>query len=426
MAVVKNFKKEILLLLFFVAVFITLRSINFIQYLTFIGWDQAEHAILALEVSRNKDLVLIGPRVSAVSYQGRHIFLGSVMTYMMALFLSLGKWDPALASYVFMVFSGLMVIPLYYGVKWLISQRAAWVMVIVYTLLPYYLSYTRFLWNPNFQFALLPILFLFIGLYRKTNNSWFLFLISFWLGALLQLHYQFIISIILITLYYFVVKKEGLRKFLIYLGGLLVGVLPLLIFELRNQFYNINTLLLFYQHKNELDMRGNRNHYYLALSFVVLLGFMGLINNRIKRLNAKTLNIFLSFLFVFLFIFAAQITFVRPSTAFWSPIPNWNYLAEVKVYDIVKSQNLTDFNVTNQLYDPLAITQKYMMKRDNIKINYDEYYYNKYLFVVDKTGKEDYMENPGYEVRTFRPYKLLKTWAINDYYSMHLVERLPK
>ncbi|MFH1827342.1 MAG: hypothetical protein ABH812_02860 [bacterium] len=421
---IKKMKKEILLLILFVVIFIALRTVNFSYYLTFIGWDQAEHAILALDVFRNKGLVLIGPPITAVSYLGRQIFIGPIMTYLMIFFMQMGNWNPIMASYIFMVFCALMIVPLYYGVKWLIGKKTAWIMVIIYSLLPYYLNYTRFLWNPNFQFALMPILFLFMGLYKKNKNSWFLFLTSLWLGILLQLHYQFIISIILIAIYYFIVKKESPKKLLIFIGGLSIGFLPIFIFELRHQFYLTKTITLFFQHIKELDIRGNRNHYILSLSFISLLGFLGLVNKKIKELNPKIFKTLLSFLFIILFIFSAQITLVRPTSAFWSPIPNWNYLTDLKAYEIIKSQNLTNFNVTNQLTDSLALNQKYLLQRDNIKINYDDYYHEKYLFVIDKTGKENFMDNPGYEVLSFRPYRLLETWKLNDYYNMHLVERL--
>lgn len=420
----KGLFKEIFILSLLVAIFIFFRSINFIHHLTFIGWDQAEHAILALNVFRNKELVLIGPRVSAVSYGSRQIFLGPVMTYLMVFFLGLGKWDPAAASYIFIIFCSLMVFPLYYGVKWLISKRAAWITVIVYVLLPYYLTYTRFLWNPNFQFALLPVLFLLMGYYRRYKKNWVFFLISFWLGILFQLHYQFLISIIFISGYYFIIKKEGIKKFLIYFAGFLVGVSPLILFELRNHFYLISTLILFARHICEVQMLGSRNHYYLSQSFVCLVGFMALINKHIEKVKTKTSIILFSVLALTLFLFSIKITFVRPDSPFWAPAPYWDYPAEVKVYEIIKGQNLKNFNVTNQLYDSLAMIQKYMMMRDRLVINYDDYWHNKYLFVVDKAGKENYMENPGYEVKLFRPYKLLKTWKINDHYNMHLVERL--
>lgn len=424
--VVKKFKKDIFLLPFFILIFIGLRSMNFIHYLSFIGWDQAAHSLIALNIFTNKDFVLIGPEISAISYLGRNIFLGPLYTYMMVCFLFFGGWDPVKASYLFTIFSGLMVVPLFYGVKWLIGKKSAWIMVTVYTLLPYYLTYTRFLWNPNFQFALLPILFLLMGLYKNTKNNWFLFLISFWQGLILQLHYQFIICIALLGSYYFAYKKEGLRKFAIFISGLLLGFSPILVFELRNQFYNTKTIWLFFQHFNELDIRGERDHYWLSISFVVLLGLLGIINDKIKKLRKKTSIILFALLFSSLFLLALRITINKPASEFWAPVINWNYSVEYKIYEIIKSQNLKYFNVTNQLYDSKALTQKYFLKRDGVKIDYDDYYHEKYLFVVDKKGKKNFMENPGYEVLSFKPYKLLRTWEVNDYYELHLVERLSK
>ncbi|GEM_PF-831683 len=420
----RNNKQDVLLLIFFVGVFIALRSINFMRYLTFFGWDQAEHAILALNLFRSKDLVLIGPRVSAVLYQGRQIFLGPAMTYLMTFLLGLSNWDPAAASYLFMILSGIMIIPLYYGMKWLTGRRAAWITVVFYTLLPYYLTYTRFLWNPNFQFALLPVFVFLAGYYQKTKKNWVFFILSLWLGVLFQLHYQFIISIIFIFIYYFLYRKEGLKKFIIFCAGFVAGVSPLILFELRNQFYLTKTLMLFVKHINELEMRGSRNHYYLSQSFVLMIGLLILTKKYVEKIKPKVFFVFISLLAAILFSFSAKITFIRPDTAFWSPTPYWDYSVEVKTYEIIKNERLKDFNVTNQLYDSLAMLQKYMMMRDNIVINYDDYRKNKYLFVIDKAGKENYMDNPGYEVLFFRPYRLLKTWALNDRYSMHLVERL--
>ena len=44
-----------------------------------------------------------------------------------------------------------------------------------------------------------------------------------------------------------------------------------------------------------------------------------------------------------------------------------------------------------------------------VLINYDDYYNNKYLFVISENDK--YLSNPAYEVATFKHYKLLKQWG---------------
>lgn len=425
----KQNKKEIFWLVFLALVFVILRSINFARYLTFFGWDQAEHAILALEAFRAKKLVLIGPKVSAINFQGRYIFLGPLMTYLMGFFLVLGSWEPQAASYFFMLMCGLMVFPLYFGVKWLINDRAAWIIAIVYTLLPYYLTYTRFMWNPNFQFALLPLLFFVMGLYAKLKKFWLILLVGFCLGLLFQLHYQFIFSAVFIAGYYFLFKKENRRQFLLFAVGFVAAVSPLILFELRHQFYLSQTLYLYWEHAKELEIVGNKNHYWLSQSFLLLLAVLAVVKNQLNKIEAKKMRFLYAGLFVVLLLMASRITFVRPERGFWAPVPNWFYATEVKIYKIVKGytqeNNLTDYNVTNQMYDPLAMLQKYMIKRDGVPIkSFDDYWHEKYLFVVDRYGKTNFMDNPGYEMLTLRPYKIQKTWRLNDSYVLHLVERL--
>lgn len=52
------------------------------------------------------------------------------------------------------------------------------------------------------------------------------------------------------------------------------------------------------------------------------------------------------------------------------------------------------------------------MKRDGLNINFNDYYNNKYLFVVYKD--DTYMSDLAYEVNSFKPNKELKRWKINE------------
>jgi len=198
-------KKTIIILLFFISLFIIIRSINFIYHLNWSG-DQASFAIEALRIFRTKSLTLIGPQISA-NLEGRFVFQGPAIYYMLLIFLILGKFDPVISSYLFMIFCSLMILPLFYGVKKLTNEKVAWLMIIIYSFIPYYINYTRFIWNSTFLLSLLPILIWLMGKYQENKKTVYLFVIAFWLGLLLQFHYQFIIVIAGIFSYYFLFKK---------------------------------------------------------------------------------------------------------------------------------------------------------------------------------------------------------------------------
>jgi hypothetical protein len=418
----KLITKERMFLLSLILAFLLIRSVYFTQHLNFSS-DQAEQATKAMELYKQHEITLIGPHIS-MQYQGRLLFQGPFYYYMLMGFLLLGNFDPIISSYLFTVFCALMIIPLYIGTKLLINKKAAILLSIIYTFLPYYVDYTRFHWNPTYQFSLIPLVIFFMGWYKKTKSKWIFLSLSFLLGLLLQLHYQFIIVIVAVAIYYFVIKRIPLSLFGIYVLGLLLGLFPTIVFELRNQFYNTQTLLLFLQHWKEASSSGGGihiAHYYLTISFMFLLALLGLFAKYLPK--GKKFILFSTLLAIILCTWSVAINFRKPEESFWSYARHWSYLDEYKVYTIIKKTNIKEYNVANlTYYDTKSAVVKYLLKRDNISINYDDYYQNKYLFVI-KENNQKVFETLSYEVSFFKPSTLLKTWKINNYYNLYLLRR---
>ncbi len=406
---------EILTLLFLIVIFIFVRSLYFSYHLNF-STDQATSALRSLEIWRNKEITLIGPSVS-FSYIGRNIFTSSIVYYFQLLFLLPVNFDPIASSYLFMLFSSLMIIPLYFGANNLIGKNGGLLMTALFTLLPFYVDYTRFLWNPNFQFALTPILLLFMGLHQKTKKGLYLFLSALFSGVLLLFHYQFLIVVVALLIYYFVIKRLSLKSLLLFLSGFVLGFSPILIFELRNNFYNIQTLILYLINLDKAFSKGVFSsfnyHYILSISLFLFLILIFFIRKTVT--NSR-----IAITFIFLFIFSLFFYVKKPTHAF-GMVDHWNYLYEKEVYEIIKKEKLKNFNVVNLGYDTKANVQKYLLKKEGIKINYDDYYHNKYLFVI--TNKKDFMNDPAYEIGTFRPSRRLKNWKINSSFNLYLLER---
>src|SRR3989344_1130603 len=126
-------KSPKIIILFFIALFIFIRSINFSQHLNF-SFDQAWGATRVLEIWENKEFTLVGPG-SSIVINGKQILQGSINYYFYLIFLLLGNFDPIISSYLFMLFAGLMIIPLYLGVRYLFNKNVAFFIVIIYSLL---------------------------------------------------------------------------------------------------------------------------------------------------------------------------------------------------------------------------------------------------------------------------------------------------
>lgn len=406
-------RRELLLLLIIILVSIFIKSLNFESHLNF-SYDQAWGSTKILEIWRNKEITLVGPGSSIIA-EGKELLQGSIIYYFNMVFLLAGNFDPVKSSYAFMIFGCLMIVPLYYGVRNLIDKNTAYLISILYAFLPLYIDHTRFFFGPNFQLTLIPILIFLMGQYRKTLRPVFIFLIFTFSGILLQFHYQFAIVILGLLVYYFLQSKSKFYFLLLSILGLIVGFLPMIVFEIKNQFYNLRILALYVNSpKGEnFQLTPHRILSISLLAFILLGAFIR------KRWN-MSLNFFI---LILLIIIDIKIYMPHPSHAYGMS-PNWNFPLERKVYEIVQKQNLKDFNIVNHIYDNLSVVTKYQMRRDNYTINFDDYYHNNYLYVVSSTA--DIFSDPAYEINTFIPHKLVKTWKLNNYYNLYLFERIKK
>ncbi len=412
-------KKELLILFMIFIAFIFIRSLHFKEFLNW-SQDQAENAIAALKIYREKKLTLIGPQISA-TYQGRMIFQGPITYYLFLIFLLIGNWDPVKASYAFTIFAGLLIFPLFWSIKHLINKKSAWIIVILYSFFTYYINYTRYLWNSTLQLTFSIFLLFFLAFYQKKQTLVRLFFVAFWLGLILQFHYQFII-VILISIIYLVLKRFNLKKILIFLTGIVTGFLPIILFELRNNFYNLQTILLFIKNWQQVDKPGNFTmpHYYLTLSFLSIV----LLNYWLRKKITKLKYIHIILFGIIFFSIALLKNLPQPKQAFWAPAKNWEYYQQEKAYQIIKNQNIkANFNIADlSYYNTKAAVIKYFLIRDNYQIDYEDYYNNRYLYVISKN--DDYEKTLSYEVAFFKPRRLIKKWYLGDNYYLYLFERI--
>lgn len=155
-------------------------------------------------------------------------------------------------------------------------------------------------------------------------------------------------------------------------------------------------------------------HYLLSISLFLFITGTGIVKKKITCTHCLlTMAVLLTL--------SLAIYGKRPSHGF-GMTKNWNYLYEKKVHEIIRRENITNYNIVNLGYDTVATVQKYLLKKENISLAYDDYYHNKYLFVISATAH--FMNNPAYEINTFTPSRRLKKWNINETYALYLLERM--
>lgn len=413
----RSLRIELALVTIIILAGLIIRSVNYKLHLNFSA-DQGIFSSNALEIFRERKITLLGPTASFV-VEGRQLFQGSVIFYTDLVFLLIGGFDPIKSSFAFTFFSMLMVFPLYFGTKWLTNKNTAFFVSILYALLPTIINYTRFLWNINFQLSLTPLLIFSLGLYEKSKNKRLLFLTLTGIvaGALTMFHYQYVLVDIILFLYFGFSKKAASKSLLILFSGMVFGFFPMLVFELRNNFYNTKTILFFLANwtaflKNNIQGTSFPFYYFISIIFVFFVLALRVLKIKVRKIS-------LIVLVILLFAVDLYLYFPAPKHAF-GMVNNWSYLDEAKAHELIIGSGVDNFNVVNLGYNTLAEVQKYLLKKDGVLINFDDYSRNKYLFVI--TDK-DFSNDPAYEIRTFKPSRKVSVWKINDYYSLHLLER---
>ncbi len=313
-----------------------------------------------------------------------------------------------------MISMALTIIPLYYGVKLLHGKKAAIFIVLLYTLLPYFIDFTRFFFGPIYQITFLSIMILFMGLYKKFKKKLHLFLLFFFAGILFQFHFQALIVAIILFAYYLWKSNKKLLTAVIAVAGLIIGASPIIVFELKNQFYNTKVFLEYLKFAKKPSDFFFIPHRYLSISLLLLIVTVPFYKKLITTKKLFIIGIVLFIIDLFLYL-------PLPKTAFGMS-KNWNYPTEKKAYQIIKKERLKDFNIVNHIYDNKSVVIKYHLKLDKYPIDYDDYYHNKYLYVISNTDK--IFKDPAYEINTFQPNKELKKWKLNNYYNLYLFQRI--
>lgn len=220
-----------------------LRFYRLIPSLQFLG-DQGRDALVLKRIILDHDLVFIGPITSVGD-----MYLGPFYYYLMAPFLWIFNFNPA-GPAIATTFIGLITIPvLYFITKRMFSKKAAIYASILYAFGSVPIIQTRGAWNPNpMPLAVLIMLYsLHQSIYKKNPKTLWVFGLS--LAIALQLHYMIVfLAPFLIWQTTLILKNKNTRKYF-YQAILAFTLLnlPLILFELKNDFLNTRGLNYYFQ-----------------------------------------------------------------------------------------------------------------------------------------------------------------------------------
>lgn len=199
--------------------------------------DSARDALRILRLWQNKDITLIGPPISFTEHTTHEAYLGSLSLYIGMLGLLISHWAPIGAVLPNILLFSLSILIFYKSISYLTNEAGIIVFAtILYALSPITVFYARFFWNPNLIIPV-SVLFWFLAIKpaKSLKTSFFSYLFAgIVAGIMFNLHYLTLVPLLFFGL--ILIFKKQVYKFGVYFIGLILGCLPIIYFEVKNNF----------------------------------------------------------------------------------------------------------------------------------------------------------------------------------------------
>ncbi|MBI2018957.1 glycosyltransferase family 39 protein [Candidatus Daviesbacteria bacterium] len=204
----------------------------------FFHTDIARDFLLMEDIVDNKHLTLIGPRSGAIP----GLFHGPLWLYLNIPAFLIGNGNPVFVGWFWVVLYILSLFIIYYvGKKMFGAEKGIFSALLLSSVT---ILYVRSLFNPYGALLLSPLYFYTFVQYLRSKKMKTLILSLFLLGLIIQFQMAFGIPILVLTSFYLIYDLYKNKK-LSHLVALFVLIVPLssfLLFDLRNNFLQLNSI----------------------------------------------------------------------------------------------------------------------------------------------------------------------------------------
>ncbi len=370
-------------------------------------------------------LRLIGPMVATKVVEGRFFFTGPFFYWLLALLGIVLNWEIVpMTGFFTLLWVGTFVL-IYFWLRRRFSGDISLSAYAILSFLPIFISYSRMIWNPH----LLPIfgvLFLWFLEERKRGLAFF-FLGGLFLGLGIHVHYSALLWLLILAYYLILDLKNKdfiLKNWLLLGAGAVIVESPLILFELRHDFYNLRTII-FQIRSFQLSAGYTFGvlHYYLFPLIPLICKFYGLVMEKLKIIFGSKLVIALEIALIgYLLIISVQsnqrLTY-HPS--------HWSLEKQKQVVDLIIDDNEETFEVASIIgFDTRALDLRWWLREKGIKpLGVEEYNSAVVLYLVAPETRLPEKETV-WEIQSLRPFRIAREVDLGDGYIFYKLRRLPK
>ena len=207
-----------------------------LPFLTTFGGDQGVDFITVRDMVLYHKWTLIGIKTSIAPF-----FQGPLYLYILYPFFYFFDLRLIAGAYAAVTVSFFTIILLYYTVQRRFSKKAALFAALMFGVSPEFVIYGN---TPLYQ-NFLPI-FIIASLYlllKRKDHFWKYIFMGLTIGLGMELHFMNIVLAASVFVFLIFLEKADLKKIISFIAGVITGLLPTVIFELRHNFLNVHLFL---------------------------------------------------------------------------------------------------------------------------------------------------------------------------------------
>lgn len=419
MSILKFFAsyKQFLIFLFVIILAFSVRFYNFTDRINF-GPEQAISLIVAGDNLKEKFSLLGDENIQRATSNGLIIFHAPVFNYSLIPLQMLFNYNPITITAFFSLLNILTGIVLFFVAKHIFNFMVAVFAFILFLFNSYMIDHSLFIWGQNY----IPLINIVIGLFlyeiakKKPNienkNIFFIGLLS-GLSIGLQFFYLFTSAILFILTTYF--SKKKLLSVVFFIAGTILSLMPIILFDLKHEFYFIKTLYQYFLDTIQLPQQSKINYYHFLQFWPILAVLFGwLLNLLYQRL--KIAAIVVIFAYIIWNLSPLNISFTEAK----GMSKGLNFTGFEKAAVLISNDKPSNFNVSALLdFDSRAYPLRYLLKFKYgvIPKGIEEYTNLDSLYVLAKTDY-NFDKAIAYEINAYKPFKVELLEKINNDYAV--------
>ncbi|MCX6704814.1 MAG: glycosyltransferase family 39 protein, partial [Candidatus Woesebacteria bacterium] len=394
------------------------RFYNFPNRVTF--WsEQARSLIVSADYLKKPSL--LGQSYFVREDTNSHVlYAGAMFNYSLIPLLLISNYDPIVITVFFTLlnlFTGLVI---YLVVKKIFSREIAIVSCMLFLFNDWMIYHSLFIWIYNLLPLLGILILYFIRQYFKNRKSSGIFILGLLSGFGVSLQFLFLPIALAVYVILLLGSRRKIIDTILFIFGMTLGNLPMIIFDLRHNFYESRTLIQYF-----LDTLAGRSNaaiaYYYFLPFWPILAIIGgLVIFRIWK-KSRFLSVLIVILYLVLNLTSNRINWKIPT----------GMPAGLTAKDIDYSSKMIagdingNFNVSEVLdFDKRAYVLRYFVEYKYGKKPLDEVSYQNLQTLYVLAQKDyDFNKSDVWEITAGGPYKISHFFDVGQGYSIFKLTR---